>query len=107
MRHAAMLSSLEITGLVSPKASLRLVSSRETAMSRWCMACWRSYTAFWRWTKASAARDSETISPTLRAVRQMRWVRVVALRLASMYSGLQGGRWRLVVHRGLTQPLFS
>ena len=26
------------------------------------------------------------MSPTLRAVRQVRWVRVVALRLASMYS---------------------
>ena len=76
-------------------------------MSRWCTACCCSYTACWRWTKASAARDSAMMSPTLRAVRQVRWVRVVALRLARMYSVCRAVGGVLCVHRGLAQPLLS
>ena len=65
MRHAAMLSSLAIAGSLSSRASLWLISCRETATSRWWIACWR-------WAKASAARASDTTSPTLRAMRQVR-----------------------------------
>ena len=78
MRHAAMLNSLEIVGLVSPRFSLWLISWLEIAVSRWWATCWLARTA-------STAAEA---NPMTRAVRS-----ATSLAVGASCAG-ERGRWR-------------